>query len=89
MNGKVIDGRPLTVSAATARGGAENDDSKVDIDNSWKTAPPPRNSKQQGRGGGSGRGGGGASQGGARAGSDKKSWTDWASPTASMGAKKK
>lgn len=85
MNGKVIDGRPLTVNAATARGGSEtdaNDHSKFEKDNSWKTAPPSRASKQ-GRAGECGRGGRIESK------QTTKSWTDWASPTASMNAAQK
>jgi RNA recognition motif-containing protein len=66
LNGQVYCGRALTVSSATLRGSRGPEEEE---DASWKTAPPPRSSKQKK-----------ATESESSKRSQKKSWTEWASP---------
>lgn len=70
MNNYLLDGRTLSVNIATIRG--KDRDVNSTVDNSWKTAPPPRrdknkdgtlNTKQRKN---------------TDASNSKRSWTEWA-----------
>ncbi len=75
-----MDGRILTVSHATPRGLEDRIESEENetVDDSWKTAPPPRR--------GSDKNSSAKKKGSTN--STRRSWDQWAGPTAAMGAAK-
>jgi len=71
LHGVSMEGRPLTVKAAEARGGSKGSSNSSSNDLSWHTAPPPRRGNRRG----------GRSQKGNNKSKASKSWSTWAVPT--------
>ena len=67
LHGVKMEGRPLTVKAASVRGSNSNNTSGEDT--SWQTAPPPRRGKRNGK------------RKSRKGKSTAKSWSTWAVPT--------
>ena len=67
LHGVTMEGRPLTVKAASVRGSNSNNTSGEDT--SWQTAPPPRRGKRNGK------------RKSRKGKSTAKSWSTWAVPT--------
>lgn len=78
MNGYSLDDRALTVKWATARGAIKTTAGAPEKDNSWKTVPSVRSSKNSSKS--SDKKGGGADKKGGGAVKEKKTWDQWAGP---------